>query len=391
MKRFRYFNWLLLLVLLLSSCTSHKLTVTGKPKTAIYTVDNKYLGEIGPNGKASIRYSNKEHANIILLSQEPYSNTRIPFGIDYRRKNQVILPLMGMIASYGLGVGLPLSDPRNDAMLVPSVVVGGICQLLLTIVPAATNGEDRIMLSEVQSNDDIDFRTIEFNEPELDLTNVGKPASSSIEPSREWTGTGFALEDGYIVTNHHVVDGAMSIVILGVNGNATIEYSAHVVGVDKNNDLAILAIDDSRFSGFGSVPYAVQNSICEVGEEVFVLGYPLTTYMGDEIKLTNGIISSKTGFQGEVGTYQISAPVQPGNSGAPLFDSKGNVVGIVNAGIPGAENVGYAIKTTYLYNLVQSVVNSSIIPQNNSIMGSSLADKVRQVKNHVFFIKCKGE
>lgn len=206
----------------------------------------------------------------------------------------------------------------------------------------------------------------------------------------EWTGTGFALKNGYIVTNNHVVDNAQSIVVHGVNGNTSIEYKARVVGVDKNNDLALIKIDDYRFKGFTNVPYAVKNTTCEVGADVFVLGYPLTTYMGEEVKLTNGIISSRTGYQGDVSTYQMSAPVQPGNSGGPMFDSRGNVVGIVNAGIPGAENVGYAIKTSYLFNLVNTVSSSSIIPQNNTITGTSLSDKVRQVKNCVFFIKCKG-
>lgn len=207
--------------------------------------------------------------------------------------------------------------------------------------------------------------------------------------NKEWTGTGFALNDGYIITNNHVVDGAKSIVILGVNGNNE-EYKAEVVSVDRNNDLALVKINDSRFSGFNSVPYAVSNRMCEVGEDVFVLGYPLTSYMGDEIKLTNGIVSSRSGYQGDVSTYQISAPVQPGNSGGPMFDSKGNVVGIVNAGIPGAENVGYAIKTSYLYNLVGSAVSTSIIPQTNRVTGTTLADKVRSVKKCVFYIKCKG-
>ena len=206
----------------------------------------------------------------------------------------------------------------------------------------------------------------------------------------EWSGTGFALTNGYIVTNHHVVDGANSIIVMGVNGNST-QYKAKVVGVDKNNDLALIKIEDYRFSGFSKVPYAVRNRQCEVGEDIFVLGYPLTTYMGDEIKLTNGIISSRSGYQGDVSSYQISAPVQPGNSGGPMFDKNGNIVGIVNAGIPGAENVGYAIKTSYLFNLVDAVSTRSIIPQNNTVSGSTLADKVRQVKNHVFFIKCKGE
>ena len=113
---------------------------------------------------------------------------------------------------------------------------------------------------------------------------VGGNTSSSMS---EWTGSGFALNNGYIVTNHHVVKGASSIKVLGVNGNASLEYNATVVAVDKNNDLALIKIQDNRFKGFGVVPYAVKNRICEVGEEVFVLGYPLTTHMGEEIKLTS--------------------------------------------------------------------------------------------------------
>ena len=220
--------------------------------------------------------------------------------------------------------------------------------------------------------------------------SAGISGGSSNKLGQEWTGTGFALNNGYVITNNHVVEGANKISILGVNGNSNIEYNAYIVSVDKKNDLALIKINDSRFNGFGNVPYAVTNRVCEVGEDVFVLGFPLTYYMGDEVKLTNGIISSRSGYQGDITTYQISAPVQPGNSGGPVFDSRGNVVGVVNAGIPGAENVGYAIKTSYLYNMVGSAVSTSIIPQTNKVQGSSLADKVRSVKKCVFFIKCKG-
>ena len=220
--------------------------------------------------------------------------------------------------------------------------------------------------------------------------NDGAIGTDGDKSGKEWTGTGFALKNGYIITNHHVVNGAKSILVLGINGNAAIEYNAVTVSVDKNNDLALIRISDTRFGGFDDIPYAIVNKLCDVGEDVFVLGYPLTTYMGEEIKLTNGIISSKSGYQGDITTYQISAPIQPGNSGGPMFDSKGNIVGVINAGIPGAENVGYAIKTSYLYNLVESAVSLNIIPKTNTIQSSSLSDKTREVKNFVFFIKCKG-
>ncbi len=213
---------------------------------------------------------------------------------------------------------------------------------------------------------------------------------SKVGQPTEWTGTGFALKDGYIVTNYHVVEGAKNISIQGIKGDFN-PYNAVIVGSDKINDLALLKISDSSFVGFGAIPYSLSSNISEVGEEIFVLGYPLTSTMGDEIKLTTGVISSKTGYQGDVALYQISAPIQPGNSGGPLFDNKGNVIGIVNAKHEGAENVGYAIKVSYLRNLIESCSNASIIPNANTVSTLPLPGKVKSEKNFVFFIKCTSD
>ena len=216
--------------------------------------------------------------------------------------------------------------------------------------------------------------------------NATKKAVEEAQP-KEWTGTGFALNSNYIVTNNHVVDGAKTINVQGINGDFNHKYSAQVVSTDKVNDLAIIKVNGTTIPST-SIPYAVKVGTAEVGEEVFVLGYPLTSTMGEEIKLTTGVISSKTGFQGDVSIYQISAPIQPGNSGGPLFDSKGNVIGIVSAKHQGAENVGYAIKTSYLRNLMESAVSTNILPQTNKMAGQNLSGKVKLVKNYVYYITC---
>lgn len=215
--------------------------------------------------------------------------------------------------------------------------------------------------------------------------------SSSSSPTKGpqiSSGTGWALGSGYLVTNNHVIDGAKTITIKGIGGNLNTGYSAEVVATDKVNDIAILRITDSRFSGFEAIPYSVTTRMVDVGDDVFVLGYPLTQNLGKEIKLTNGIISSHTGYQGDVSTYQITAPIQPGNSGGPMFDSRGNVIGIVVAGVPNAENVGYAIKTSYLKTLIESTGLTVKLPTNNTISTLSLAEKVKRVKNLVFYIEC---
>ena len=215
-----------------------------------------------------------------------------------------------------------------------------------------------------------------------------KKKSEEQNTVNDWSGTCFAIDKTLCVTNFHVVDGANNLKIQGINGDFSTEYRATLIASDKNNDIAIIKIDDSKFKGFTNIPYKILTNTSEVGEEVFVLGYPLTATMGDEIKLTTGIISSKTGFQGDIALYQISAPIQPGNSGGPLFDNQGNVIGIVSAKHTGTENVGYAIKTTYLKILTESINQQITLPINNQISNLNLINKVKTVKGFVFLLKC---
>lgn len=220
-----------------------------------------------------------------------------------------------------------------------------------------------------------------------------RQAAMQAATPQEWSGTGFALKNGYLITNHHVIDGAGSISVQGVNGNFITKLTATVVASDQANDIALLKITDGRFTGFGNVPYQLRTTMAEVGEEVFALGYPLADVMGDEIKFTDGKISSRTGVQGAVNVYQISVPIQPGNSGGPLFDQQGRVVGITTASLNkdvfDAENVNYAVKTNYILNLIDSSVGRGILPTGALMGNMGIPQKIKTVKNFVFFIKCK--
>lgn len=205
-------------------------------------------------------------------------------------------------------------------------------------------------------------------------------AISSLLHAENWTGTGWALKGGYIVTNFHCVDGAESIVVRGSNN-----FNAEVVAIDKVNDLAIIKINDSAFRGFGEIPYSITREQCEIGESVWTLGYPMMDIMGEDVKFTDGRISSKTGFQGELQTYQITVPIQPGNSGGALFNQYGNVVGVTSSGLNKAiaDNVNYAIKTIYLLNLIESKLSTDILPTGNT-SGLSLTDKIKKIRSYVF-------
>lgn len=210
------------------------------------------------------------------------------------------------------------------------------------------------------------------------------------EESYNSSATAFAINnDNYVVTNQHVVSGASSIYVRGVGNDYDKKYKASVVVSDSNNDLAILQIEDAPASA--PLPYSIFNDLAEVGESVISLGYPLLSTMGEELKLTSGIISSRTGFQGNVTQYQISAPVQPGNSGGPLFNEDGDVIGIISSKHVGTENVSYAIKASCLVNLIKMSGVAIPLSTNNTVKGLPMPKQVRQMRNFIYIVECEKD
>lgn len=218
------------------------------------------------------------------------------------------------------------------------------------------------------------------------------PDAQMLAKSQTSSGTGFFLsKDGYIITNYHVIENAKTIEVTSVNGNSQKNFKAQVEIKDAQNDLAILKITDPNFKGIATIPYTFKFNTSNIGEDCFVLGYPLISSMGKEIKLTTGVISSKTGYEGNVAEYQISAPVQPGNSGGPLFDKSGHVIGIVHAKHKLAENAGYAIKASYIRNLVELLPKTINLPQTNLMSNKTLPKQVELASKAVCLIIVNGE
>ena len=212
----------------------------------------------------------------------------------------------------------------------------------------------------------------------------------------EWTGNGtgiFIDKKGYIATNYHVVEDAKEIEIEFIRNGNRLNYKVEVIQSDKQNDLSILKISDPNFIPFQEIPYNFQTNTKDVGTNVFALGYPIASVMGSEVKFTDGKLSSKTGVQGDVRVYQISVPLQPGNSGGPLFDYDGNFIGITSAGLNkqyfNSENVNYAIKSSYLNNLIEVLPTSITLPDDKSIYNKTLTEKVKILSDYVVLIRIR--
>jgi len=153
------------------------------------------------------------------------------------------------------------------------------------------------------------------------------------------TGTGFFINSTNIITNQHVVDSCRNIKIIK-NG---ITSSAKIKSVDRTNDLAVLIANEPSKT---YLKFRSGRSV-RIGESIIAMGYPLGGLLGTSVKLTTGNISSLTGLLNDTTTLQLTAPVQPGNSGGPLLDNTGSIVGVVYAKLAekySAENVNLAIK-----------------------------------------------
>ena len=211
----------------------------------------------------------------------------------------------------------------------------------------------------------------------------------------EWAGNGSGViisKSGYIITNHHVIDAADDIEVEFILNDEVQKFNAEIVQVDKVNDLAIIKIHDMNFDGVKELPYNFKTRSSDVGTKVYAFGYPMAlSIMGKEIKVTDGIISSKTGFDGDITTYQITAPIQGGNSGGPLFDDKGNFLGINSSGLRKdiADNVGYTIKSSYVLNLLDILPKAIDLPSNTKLEFLPLTEQIKEISKYVVLVKVK--
>lgn len=227
-------------------------------------------------------------------------------------------------------------------------------------------------------------------------TNNEDEISKSTNSIKEWKGSGsgfFIDKKGYIVTNYHVIKDSNEIEIEFIRNGTKYSFPAKIIRSDKQNDISIIKISSTEFTPFVNLPYNFKTKISDVGSNVFALGYPLLSLMGNEIKFTDGKISSKTGIQGDITSYQISVPIQPGNSGGPLFDYNGNIIGITSSGINRkldiTENVNYAIKSSYLKNLIDVLDYRLELPNDISISNLKLTEKIKKISDYVVLIKTK--
>jgi serine protease Do len=204
-------------------------------------------------------------------------------------------------------------------------------------------------------------------------------------------GTGFLIDGkGYLITNAHVVRNATRIDVQNTLG----EYHARIIQLDPESDLALLKIDDTSYHAFNGLPYGISRTGGELGEELFTLGYPRP-----EIVYGKGYMSAETGFQGDTTAFQLTIAANPGNSGTPVLNNDGEVIGIVTSSQQNAQGMVFAVRSTNIFRAIDSMkVDSSLqkadsnlvhlrIPTNSSLKGVDRVHQIKRIEDYVFIVK----
>jgi S1-C subfamily serine protease len=207
------------------------------------------------------------------------------------------------------------------------------------------------------------------------------PAIQSMQPSN-YTGTGFALtNDGYVITNYHVTDGADSVYIQTRDGRY---HKARIKAIDPKADLAVLKIDEEDFRfGKGELPYAFAPGKAALGARIYTLGFPQ-----DEIVYNEGYVSSRNGYEGDSMQYQLDVTASPGQSGAPVLDNNGNVLAFIRSKDNDGARTTYAVSSKALLRLLQDLKQADVaLPRKARLSAYSREQQIEKLQDYTCMVQ----
>jgi S1-C subfamily serine protease len=318
-----------------------------------------------------------------------------PLDITFDGQSQVRLFTTAISPTFIFGV-MPPNAARDfqKASLMVAVAKGSTFQFNLTstapLLSALANCVTKVKAAGVANAGDFSAPKPAVAKPVATAPADANPSPPKSAKTSGQSGTGFVISSsGHVVTNNHVIAGCVGDIHGSLNGESPV--TLRVVSRDETNDLALLQAPGS----FKEVA-TIRNKAIHPGDTVVAIGYPFHGLLTSDFTVTTGIVSSLSGVFNDTRYLQISAAVQPGNSGGPLFDTNGQIVGMVAAKLNALkvakatgdipENINFAIKT----GMIRDFLDNSVVPYQTPEANTELktADIAHQARAYTLLISC---
>lgn len=280
---------------------------------------------------------------------------------------------------------LRFMSPKYRRVFAVAASIAGLTALAMSgmvayFSPKSNPSEIALLKKEINAVK----KTAEKTQSQVNTFKVPVIESDPVRPADpgKFGGTGFLIDGrGYLVTSAHVVAKADSVYIINAKGDY---FKAKTLLVNDHTDIAILKIVDNRFNSISKLPYGIRSSRSELGEQIFTLGYPRT-----EIVYNEGYLSAKTGFNGDTAAYQIAISANPGNSGGPIFNQNGEVIGVLSGKQLTAEGVVFSSQSKNIFRAIDSLrkdtSNITIrLPLHSSLKGIERVQQIKKIEECVF-------
>lgn len=359
--------------------------------TLLDTVERYIRGEMPPEEKALFEHLRNTNPEVdqLVVEHSLFLGKFTQYGVTNRFKSQLKdihnqFVQEGGIVEQRPAIVVTLWKKYKRTVFV-AASIAGITALVISGLVSLLSPKVKPSQLEYLSGQ-IAAQGYKLNKLDTKINTAETPA-----PSFSRGGTGFLIDGkGYLITAAHIFKNATQVEVQNTLG----EYHASIIQVDHQADLALLKIEDTTYHAFASLPYGISKSDADLGEDVFTLGYPRP-----EIVYGKGYMSANTGYQGDTTNFQLTIAANPGNSGTPVLNNDGEVVGMVSSTQQNAQGMVFAVRSRIIFQALDAMRSDSTlqttdstlshlkIPTNSFIRGMERKTQLKRLEDYIFIVK----